>query len=68
MNTKFGVAIKSALRALIPVIVLLLTLISQGVIKSWRDLLNAPVVLSILAALGVKGAVAGGTAKNVQLR
>lgn len=60
--------LKSAGRSLLPLAVLLLGFYADGLIKSWRDVLSPGIVGAVLAASGLKGLTAAGTAKNVEVK
>jgi len=63
VNTKWDVALKSALRALIPILIALASVYRSGGLHTWQDW-----TLAIVAAVLGKGISAAATAKNVTLQ
>lgn len=66
-ESKWQVAIKSAGRSLVPLLVAFATLTATGVIKNWHDLLDVKVVGALIAGVVAKGAVTAATAKSVSV-
>lgn len=63
--TRMQIGVRSAGRALLPVLWVIGGLLAEGGIKTWRDLLSPVNIGIVLSGLGVKGALAAKTAKDV---
>jgi hypothetical protein len=68
METKIKIAVKSAFRAILPTVALLILLYESGEVKNLHDLFTVPVLSSLFAALGVKGVASYVTAKDVTVK
>lgn len=66
--SRLEVGLKSAARAILPVLVAVGGLLAEGGVQSWRDLIKPANVGIMLTALGVKGLAAAGSAKSVDVK
>lgn len=66
--SKLEIGLRSALRSLIPVVVVVAGMYAAGDIKELNDLWSPSTVAAILVALGIKGGVSAVTAKSVEVK